>query len=148
MAITVALIEVRPKAPGLAVRPGSPPVSISFSAGAHPEFLKSYSAHKFGCPILSAVSSRKGWEPRIPTNGPGIEFSGYGEVSPLSAERPDVGHHEPQPAKPTASPIPKYSAFQATYLLFPPTFYAFRISSSCRPETLAKSANNLQLIKW
>jgi len=105
---------------------------------AHPEFLKSYSAHKFGCPILSAVSSRKGWEPRIPTNGPGIGFSGYGEVGPLSAERPDVGYHEPQPAKPTASPIPKYSAFQATYFLFPPTFYAFRISSSCRPESLAK----------
>ena len=101
-----------------------------------------------GCPILSAVSSRKGWEPRIPTNGPGIGFSGYGEVGPLSAERPDVVHHEPQPAKPTASPIPKYSAFQATYFLFPPTFYAFRISSSRRPESLAKSANNLQLIKW
>jgi hypothetical protein len=115
---------------------------------AHPEFLKSYSAHKFGCPILSAVSSRKGWEPRIPTNGPGIGFLGCGEVGPLSAERPDSGHHEPQPAKPTASPIPKYSAFQATYFLFPPTFYAFRISSSCRPKSLAKSANNLQLIKW
>jgi hypothetical protein len=38
--------------------------------------------------------------------------------------------------------------FKPLIFLFPPTFYAFRISSSRRPESLAKSANDLQLIKW
>ena len=92
---------------------------------AHPEFLKSYSAHKFGCPILSAVSSRKGWEPRIPTNGPGIGFSGYGEVGPLSAERPDLGHQEPQPAKPTASPIQNIQLFKPLISSSRPLFMLF-----------------------
>ena len=91
---------------------------------AHPEFLKSKPSHKFGCPILSAASSRKGWEPRIPTNGPGKAFSGYGEVGPLRAERPDVKHDEPQPAMPTAPP-PKTISFSTHLIPFPVHFFCF-----------------------
>lgn len=45
-------------------------------------------------------------------------------------------------------PSQNIQLFKPPIFLFPYTFYAFRISSSCRPESLAKSANNLQLIKW
>jgi hypothetical protein len=58
-----------------------------------------------------------------------------------------MGYHEPQPAKPTATPLPKKSVFQPTYFLFPSTFYAFQTRLFAAQNLLQKKPDILLLIK-